>query len=69
MLISNHGTGGDADDRDVIQGNFGCPNLLNLFYLNHIFKYPRVWDRVPIQLQSPKATFKPYEKYTCRGVL
>jgi len=22
-----HGTGGDADDRDVIKGDFGCPCL------------------------------------------
>ena len=29
MLIFNRGTGGDADDRDVIQGNFSCPNLCN----------------------------------------
>jgi len=29
MLILIRGTGGDADDRDVIQGNFGCPNLLS----------------------------------------
>ena len=48
MLISNRGTGGDADDRDVIRGSFGCPNLLNPFYLNHIFKYPRVWGQSPI---------------------
>ena len=29
MLISGYGTNGDADDRDVIKGNFGCPIFLS----------------------------------------
>jgi hypothetical protein len=41
-----YGTGGDADDRDVIKDDFGRPCLL--WYMgntNHGAKYPGVWGR------------------------
>jgi hypothetical protein len=39
-----HGTGGDADDRDVIKDGFGRPCLFGGFEnINHVFKYPGVW--------------------------
>ncbi len=61
MLIFICGTGGDADDRDVIQGNFGCPNpFKHQNHLNHIFKYPGS-GQSPALNQSPKATLKTHK--------
>ena len=65
MLIFNHDTAGDGDNRDVIQGSFGCPNSLSSpGLLNHIFKYPRVWDRVPVQSNRCKRPYNSPMKNT-----
>lgn len=48
VVVFNYGTGGNADDRDVISGSsfVGCPNLLRQ-KLNHVDKYPGDWGRAP----------------------
>ena len=52
LLGCLYGTGGDADGRDVVQGNPGCPSQLFvttyvLLQTNHVNKYPGVWGRAP----------------------
>jgi len=54
-LLKKNGTGGDADDRDVIKGDGGRPYLLvEKKALNHVTKHLRVWDSVPFKKNLPK---------------